>query len=222
MEREERGERITREKKSQKEINESLPRMMGCVSFSFCIFVTDDSIHQSMNPVLTILSKKNLRSASSVSLIPSAFKRVKSPVSTAINTFRKCSKSLRIKWRAAPKSSRVSLSVWNIHLSFFRHFFIFRYFEARWNRKGTEQGLMIVPKGIMIVPKGIMMCNRSTDLRVQQLLCELLQEAPGHHELWFQTIFPGNLLHDSPEEFEGNSLSLQPEVVLLYLTTRIC
>ena len=59
----------------------------------------------------------------------------------------------------------------------------------------------------------------STDLKVLQLLCALLQEGLEHPVPWFQTIFPGNLLRDSQGGFGENSLSLQPEVVLLQLTT---
>lgn len=69
-----------------------------------------ESINQSMKPVLTILSRKNLRSANSLSLMPSDLSRVRSPDSTAMNTFLKCSKSALMRWSALPKSSRVSLS----------------------------------------------------------------------------------------------------------------
>lgn len=72
------------------------------------------AIAQSMNPVWTNLSRKSLRSANSVSRMPNDLSRLTSPVSTAINTFLRCSKSLLIRWRALPKSSIVSLSVLKI------------------------------------------------------------------------------------------------------------
>lgn len=59
-----------------------------------------------------------------------------------------------------------------------------------------------------------------TDLIVQQLLCALLQVDVEHPVLWYRTIFPGNLLHDSPEGSGENSLSLQPEAVSLQLTEK--
>lgn len=62
---------------------------------------------QSRNPVLTSFSKKNFTSPISESLIPSDFSIPRSPFSTAMKTERRCSKSDRIKCKAAPKSSIV-------------------------------------------------------------------------------------------------------------------
>lgn len=52
---------------------------------------------QSMNPVETSLSRKSFRSVSSESRMPIALRRPRSPDSTAIRMFRRCSRSLRIR-----------------------------------------------------------------------------------------------------------------------------
>ncbi|KAH9400562.1 hypothetical protein TYRP_002129 [Tyrophagus putrescentiae] len=51
----------------------------------------------SMNPVETSLSRKSFRSVSSESRMPIALRRPRSPDSTAIRMFRRCSRSLRIR-----------------------------------------------------------------------------------------------------------------------------
>ena len=62
---------------------------------------------QSRKPVFTSFSRKNFTSPSSESLMPIDFSMPKSPFSTAMNTERRCSKSERMRCKAAPKSSIV-------------------------------------------------------------------------------------------------------------------
>ena len=85
--------------------------MMMMIMFWWDFFCDLILVYHSMNPVLTSLSRNSFKSVSSELRIPIDFNKPRSPDSTAIRMFRRCSRSLRIRCSALPKSSIVSLSV---------------------------------------------------------------------------------------------------------------